>query len=229
MSEVRTPFGDDEREQGYAFLAWLFLEGPDLDFLQRLLDADPPLPAGKAVDGKVAAGLEEMRSWLAARSDVPLPQLLQQLRVEGTRLFRGIAPGYGPPPPYETLYRRSRAGSDANILLRIRDRYREAAAELSAGSRERMDHVGMELEFMRFLCGEERRLRLAREDEGALQYRRMERRFLTEHLMTWVPEYCRRILDEPCAPFFHGMLRVLSAFLASDAEWLERPEAASVR
>jgi TorA maturation chaperone TorD len=97
----------------------------------------------------------------------------------------------------------------------------------------------MELDFMRFLCAEESRLWIASEAEEAVRYRRIERRFLAEHLEAWVPEYCQKLLAEPRAPFFHGVARVLSGFLAEDAALLEswsgeedrpgHPDPASIR
>ena len=214
------------REQSYGFLAWLFLETPDTPFLERMLGADvgsyvASLAAGGSSHPMVIAGLEEMRGWLAARAHQPLEQLRQELAVQGTWLFKGIAPGYGPPPPYEAVYRRPGAGVDVETLLSIRRFYREAAADLPPNSRERLDHLGMELDFMRFLCAEESRLWCSSDAEEAVRYRRIERRFFAEHLEAWVPEYCQKLLAERCAPFFHGLARVVSGFLAEDAALLE--------
>lgn len=169
----------------------------------------------------VIAGLEEMRGWLAAHAHQPLEQVRQELAVQGARLFRGIAPGYGPPPPYEAVHRRPGAGVDADTLLSLRGFYREAAADLPSTSRERLDHVGIELDFMRFLCEEESRLWRSGDAGEAARYRRIQRRFLTAHLAPWVPGYCQRILAEQCAPFFHGLARALSGFLAEEARLLD--------
>ena len=217
------------RERGYGFLAWLFLEGPDIPFLERMLDADvgsavASLAAGGTAHPLIIAGLNEMRGWLAAQAHLPLEQIRQELAVQGTWLFRGIALGYGPPPPYEAVHRRPGTGGDAETLLRIRRFYREAAADPPPNSHERLDHLGIELDFMRFLCGEESRLWLENDAGEAIRYRRMERRFLAEHLMAWAPEYCQRILAEPCAPFFHGLVKVLSGFLGGDARLLDGAE-----
>jgi TorA maturation chaperone TorD len=215
------------RERGYGFLAWLFLAAPDIPFLERMLDADvgsyvASLAAGGGAHPMIITGLEEMRGWLAAQAHLPLEQVRQELAVQETWLFKGIAPGYGPPPPYEAVYRRSGAGVDAATLLSLRSFYREAEADLPPNSRERLDHLGLELDFMRFLCGEESRLWCSNDAGEAVRYRRMQRRFLAEHLTPWVPGYCQRLLGEPCAPFFHGLARALSGFLAEDAMLLDR-------
>lgn len=213
------------RGRSYGFLAWLILKGPDMPFLERLLGEEvgvyiASLAGSGGSDPRLIAGLEEMRGWLAENADEPLEQLRQELAVQGTWLFKGIAPGYGPPPPYEAVHRRPGAGADAEILLSLRGFYREAAADLPCTSRERLDHVGLELDFMRFLCEEESRLWGSGDACEAARFRQIQQRFLAEHLTPWVPGYCQRLLGEQCAAFFHGLARALSGFLAGEVALL---------
>jgi putative dimethyl sulfoxide reductase chaperone len=215
------------RGQSYGLLAWLFLETPDALFLKRMRSAEvrtyfASLAADRSFDPSILAGLEEIREWLAARAHQPLEQLCQELAIQGTRLLKGIAPGYGPPPPYEAVYRRPGAGVDAETLLSLREFYREAGADLAPICGERSDHLGMELDFMRFLCAEESRLWDLKDAGAAIRYRGIQQRFLAEHLLTWTPGYCQRILAEPEALFFHGVVRALSGFLLEDAALLDR-------
>ena len=217
------------RGRCYGFLAWLFLETPDTSFLERLLGADvgsyvASLAAGGSSHPMIIAGLEEMRGWLAAHEHQPMEEVRKELAVQQAWLLKGIAPGYGPPPPFEAVHRRPGGGVDTDTLLSLREFYREAAAELPPSSPNRLDHLGMELDFMRFLCDEESRLWRSNLVEEATRYRRIQRRFLSRHLITWVPGYCQKILAEPCAPFFHGVAKVLVGFLAEDASSLDRAE-----
>ncbi len=214
------------RGRSYGFLAWLFLESPDTPFLERMRGAEvgtylASLAAGGDSDPLIQAGLEEMRGWLAGHADQPLEQLRQELAIQGTWLFKGMAPGYGPPPPYEAVHRRPGAGVDAETLLSLRAFYREAAAEPPSTARERLDHLGLELDFMRFLCEEESRLWRSGDAREATRYRRIQQRFLAAHLTPWVPGYCHRILGEQCPPFFLGLVRALSGFLAGEATLLD--------
>ena len=214
------------RSRSYGFLAWLFLESPDTAFIEQMLGEDvasylATLATGESSHPSIIAGLEEMRGWLAAHSHQSPEQLLTLLAVQQTGLFKGIAPGYGPPPPYETVYRRPGAGGDSETMLNLRSYYREVAAEPSPNIRERLDHLGMELDFMRYLSEEESWLWRVNETAEAGRYRRIQRQFLAEHLSPWVPEYCQKILAEPCEPFFHGVVKVLSGFLAEDTALLD--------
>ena len=76
------------RERGYGFLAWLFLEGPDIPFLHRMSEADVASSVASLADGggthpMVIAGLQEMQGWLASQAHLPLDQVRQEL----ARLF----------------------------------------------------------------------------------------------------------------------------------------------
>ena len=55
------------------------------------------------------------------------------------------------------------------------------------------DHVGVELEFMSFLCGlEGEAIRLGR-DEARVRITQRQHRFLTEHLCKWLPGLTQRV------------------------------------
>jgi TorA maturation chaperone TorD len=178
------------------------------------------LQADAATHADVMVGLEEMRGWLRSQADTPPDGLSRTLAVQEAWLFKGIALEYGPPPPYETLHRRPGAAGEAETLVSLQAFYREAGAELSPASRERVDHLGVQLDFMRFLCGEESRLWQVHDVGEACRYRQIQRRLVDEHLMPWVPGYCQRIRAEARAPFFHGVAKMLAGFLAEDARLL---------
>ncbi len=213
------------RAQCYGFLAWFFLETPDTLFVERMLSREVSSYldslAGEA-SHVVIAGLEEMRGWLSAHAGASVDELRQELAVQEAWLFKGIAPGYGPPPPYEAVHRRPGTSVETETLLSLHAFYREAGAELSYASRERLDHLGVELDLMRFLCGEESRLWSAGAFTQAVRYRGIQRRLVNQHLLPWVPGYCERIRAEARAPFFHAVANMLSGFLAEDAGLLER-------
>ncbi len=204
------------RGAAYGFLAWLFLADPDAPFLQQLSpgsDWQPDEDASPAV----RAGIQEMREYLSERAQSPLEQTRVELAVQRTRLFRGVAPGYGPPPPYETVYRCPKEGSEPEVMLQVASFYREAGASLPADYAERQDYLGLELDLMRLLCEEESRQWAAGDADAAEPWRRLQQRFLREHLLAWAPRFCERILAEPGVRFYHGVVRVLSGFLTEEA------------
>lgn len=210
------------RSTTYGFLAWLFLEDPDTGFLERIRAAgdgfpDPLRPAAEEMGPAILAGLADMRGYLSERSHLSPAEACLELAIQRTRLFRGVAPGYGPPPPYEAVYRCPQACTEPELMLRVQSFYREAGVELPPDQAERLDYLGLELDLMRFLCAEESSLWDAGDVEGAARLRGMQGRFLRGHLLAWGPRFCETILAEPGVRFYHGVARILAGFLAEEA------------
>ena len=88
------------------------------------------------------------------------------LAVDWTRLFRGVQPGYGPPPPYEGLWR----GCDPLVALQAVARvYREQGVGPAGGSAgNRLDYLGLELDYLRYVC-EQQALAYEQGEEVAIE------------------------------------------------------------
>ncbi|MEE8323978.1 MAG: molecular chaperone TorD family protein, partial [Candidatus Bathyarchaeia archaeon] len=89
----------ENRSRFYSFLSELYLK-PDEDFLAKLTSKINEID--QSVDGVLVKSIRNLRETLKT-SD--LKELAQRLTIEFTRLLRGIKRGYGPPPPYESLYK----------------------------------------------------------------------------------------------------------------------------
>lgn len=209
----------DDRAAAYRLLAWLLLERPDESFIREMLAGgvdswstsdDPSLAS-------MREGLLGMRDFLAARQADDPEKLCLELAVQWTRLFRGVAPGYGPRPPYEAIYRGKEGETHAALLLDLGRLYSVAGVAILADRSERPDHLGLELDLMGLFCSEESGCWSQPDGEETARWRELQRRLLQEHLLQWVPAYCEVILREPDVPFYHGVMRALSALLNEDA------------
>ena len=108
------------RSQVYGFLGALCCQLPDerfvsgmfgqefAGFLAALIDADD-LPE------EVRSGAGLMKKFIGESKDIPADELKTKLGVERTRLLRGVKPGYGPLPPYESVY----CGASRNYLEEV--------------------------------------------------------------------------------------------------------------
>jgi len=104
----------------------------------------------------------------------------QELAVEHARLFGGLRHGFGLEPPYESVWRgEHRVMGQATQAVAAA--YAQAGAAL-ADPRIPADHVGFELTFLAHLLGSS-----DPRAEGWL------RAFLDEHVLAWVPEWCRAV------------------------------------
>ena len=214
-----------DRAASYGFLAWLFLENADAAFLERLLAMDgaggapPSLPAG-GTSTAILAGLHAMRSYLAEGAYASTEEACLDLATQRTRLFRGLAAGCGPPPPYEAVYRCPKEGTEPEVMLQVGSFYREAAVRLPPDYSERLDYIGLELDLMRLLCEEEDRRWTVGDREGASRWRVRQQGFLREHLLAWAPRYCEVLMADKNAGFYRGVAQLLIAFLDSEASSL---------
>ncbi len=219
-SEMRTQV--QSRASSYAFLAWLFLEQPDIDFVTHLLaddlqDSPSSLSSSSLTDSRMITGLQMMRSSLQVQTPCTIEDTCLALAVERTRLLRGVARDYGPPPPYESLYRSPEPSGGISFLVQVAEYYRYAQIDLSAERADRLDYLGLELDFMRLLCEEELRSLGQGDTDEAEGFAHLQHRFLQEHLLPWVPRYCESLLSHSAAGFYQGVAHLLLGFLEDQA------------
>ena len=113
---------------------------------------------------------------------------VEALQVEYVRLF-----DYRPScPPYESAYRKDMKG--AGLLGDLAEIYREG--DLKCVPSLAIDHISVQFEFMHYLTHTEQSAGL-----GAQNYREMQKRFLEDHLMKWVPTFCDDLKVRSIPPY----------------------------
>ncbi len=192
-----------QRANLYGFLATLFRAEPDVELIHRLADADYITLLRAA-----GADLE------AAYFQRPEAEVLEELAVEYTRLFIGpgkhVSPHASANMPNEggTLWGRSTSDAVARI--------REAGLDYDPDYHGLPDHVSVEFELMAALAGREAEAWRAGEEEAALSQRRLQASFIEEHLGHWLPEFCRRIIEQAELALYGEMAKLTAAFLEAE-------------
>jgi TorA maturation chaperone TorD len=148
---------------------------------------------------------------------------LSELAREHLRLF--VGPGHIPCPPYEAVYRKDRPNFEKGLVMGpstadVRRAYAAAGLELSKAFTDLPDHIAAEMEFMQFLCAEERNLAQQGKNEDAARMRSMQREFLRNHLQSWVGEFTDCILRSTTSPFYKTTANVLREFVGTEADYL---------
>lgn len=138
-------------------------------------------------------------------------EVTESLAVEFTRLFRGVKLGYGPPPPYESVYKMSEGTSE--VLEKYRKSGLAVAKELEG---ELPDHISFELYFLSYLCNKEAESLRNNNENRAYEYRVQKNEFLQEHVIKWVPSFCERILKESENDFYKGAAKLTKEFVELD-------------
>ena len=206
-SEARTAI---EVSHLYGLLASLFRAEPTRELLQLLRSpatAAALNEAGFEIDGELTSG-------------EPDEDLLEQLAVEYAALFLG--PG-GHVSPHESVHASQRGGilwGDETVKVK---RYIEALGmSLRDDFHGLPDHISVELDLMANLAGHEGRAWQANDLDQVLNALAYQQEFLQEHLLRWVPQFCKKILEATQLGFYRGVARVTRDFLASEAADVER-------
>ena len=142
---------------------------------------------------------------------------VEALNVEATRLFEG--PGKPVAPPYASyhLYRRL-MGPPAIAAYQF---YLSTGAAPESGGAIPSDHVAVELGFMAYLAERARRAFEAGDTLGARADLDASRRFIDEHLLTWLPRFFEDVVRGADSDFFTGLAELAEASVNWDRQWLE--------
>ncbi len=207
------------RNRIYGFLSMFYMEVPSRELVIKLRDPgflENLRDVASHVEGGLKEGLRAIEIFVKSTEDVPEEKLAEELAVEFTMLFRGLKPGYGPPPPYESVYMNERRVMGESTL-EVMNEY--AAAGIGVGNEGGpSDYIGTELKFMSLLCYKEADSWRTRDRGQALKFLKMEMRFTDEHLHRWVPKFCELMEKEAASDFYRGVSRLTGRFLIFDRE-----------
>jgi TorA maturation chaperone TorD len=208
------------RAEMFGFLAHMFNHRPDTEFVRRLRVLGVNAFAFSTQDGitrDVSQGLQEMGFYLEVTSEDSEEFVEQELGVDWTRLFRGIRPGYGPPPPYEGVYREGEA-SPTDVLQSVMRVYHEHAVDLDEKAANRPDYIGIELDFLRHLNECEAEAWEKGEDLTARSVQEAEKLFMINHLGRWAWKFCNLAIEEAKTDFYRGFIRLTKGVLNEEIE-----------
>jgi TorA maturation chaperone TorD len=123
-------------------------------------------------------------------------------------------------PPYETEYIDSQLSFQrSNTMADLSGFYQAFGLTTSAAHPERSDHIVLELEFMAFLLGLQRR---AEDDDARQRNDRVEvchsaqASFLKEHLAWWTPAFARLLGRENSGGFYEAAGVFLAALIPAE-------------
>lgn len=193
------------RAEAYWFLSSLLAAPPGVEDLRRLA----PLAGG--FEPGDAAG--EILGTLVGETD--LGRFAERLAVEHTRLFGGLQEGYGPPPPWESLWREGRLMGETTVA--VAEMF-VGASYAPTGEWSPLDHLVEEMRFLASLSnGEHDFASQGRGDEAAWAIE-CQQRFLREHIRTWVPNWADVAANEAREPYYRTLVRVIASVLSADEQ-----------
>ncbi|AOW79823.1 chaperone protein TorD [Halodesulfurarchaeum formicicum] len=162
--------------------------------------------------GRASHGLsEEIAEPLGTLSEMD-PGLVETIRAEYTRLFRGATNQPSPDPPYESLYREDTIYGSSTTA--VRESYLQAGLDLTdEGESEPPDQLGIELQFV----GELR----SREAGGDEESRAQLQAFIEDHVGSWFDDFEDAVEEHDPHPFYGAVVSLTGALLRVEADRLD--------
>jgi TorA maturation chaperone TorD len=221
MTNTEQILWEEARSAVYGFFSQAFLRGPSQQFLATLISDD---------------GMENLRDIFPdaiyrqelaqVRRDVRTGGLtLEGATLDFEALFRVPGPHYL--SPYESVYQSQSAGGrgclcgpEAAAAERL---YLKAGLEPTAGFSELPDHVGVEMEFMAFLCRKTVDAMRTSDCATAQEYHRQQYHFFTEHIRVWVGLLAERLASQAQTSLYRFLGNFLNLFLELEGNLHFRP------
>lgn len=139
----------------------------------------------------------------------------ESLLVDYTRLFLG--PGKAIASPYGSVWM---SGEDAlmrDSTMAVLELYREGGFELAEDFRDLPDHIAAELEFLYLLIYREVQSRQAGELAPLASATALRKRFLNEHLGSWIGPFTAAVRARADSAFYRELAELTKRFVTMEA------------
>ena len=226
----------ENRCNAYGFLATVYNQMPDDAFVSNILNTDldgllavfdhedqpqSDQPQSDNTGAYILEGLLLIKDYIEQSREKTLEDIKIEMGRDRTRLFRGIKSGYGPPPPYESVYVGTDENPSTQASLDVRQAYTDADAKVPKEVKELPDYIGIELDFMRHLTQKEVYAWEEDQTEQARELLNKQHRFLRDHLARWAPLYCEKMYQKAEYDFHRGIARLTSGFVLHELERMQ--------
>ena len=166
-----------------------------------------------------ATELEEGYRMFEAYLRQPKLDVLTELAVDYASVFLGAGIAEGTVAyPYESVY----TSTERLIMQDARDKvlaiYREKGLDKNESLDIPEDHIGLELEFMAYLCHEAKEALVLKDWDTASASLMLQKSFLEQHLRNWVPEFCSDIQKCSQIDFYKAVGKMTNGYLLLDTQ-----------
>lgn len=145
--------------------------------------------------------------------------IIEDLAVEYTRLFMGPGPHI---PPYESVHHERNGGDWGSLwgasTVEVKKFIETSGLHYKEDYKELPDHISVELEFMQKVIERERDAWEEGDRDKALYCLKMEKMFIDDHLIKWVPQFCGKVVSEAELTFYREMAKITGNFIEFEKE-----------
>jgi len=189
----------------YALISRLMLVEVDETFLKQIES-----------DEKLLALFPNYREWNKRKIFSMEKLITEEYNADFTNLFLMNL------IPYESFYLSEEQmieSGQANPVVELYDAL-DFRVELEKARVVSADHIGVELEFMYMLCTALKKALDADDKEGVCELLLIQRGFLKDHLLEWMPLFLINAKRESRTPLYHDGTELTLEFILSDYEYV---------
>ena len=212
MGKADTAIMARQRSDIYGLLAMVYRQEVNSEFLEQIKD---PRFLGVLSD----LGIQFDDDFLQK----PEKELLEDLAVEYTRLFLGPGKHIS---PHESIHHEKDNSKWGQLwgdsTVEVKKFIETTGLEYQTDFKGLPDHISVELEFMQQLTLREEQAWEDADTEGAAYCRNIEEKFIEEHLIPWVPEFCEKIMQETELPFYRDLAALTRNFIEFEKAEMKR-------
>ena len=197
-----------ERSNFYFFLSSLFLTPPTADTLGTLRE----IAAFSVNSSFISNGTKQLISELENINNEDFRSLVQEYHD----LFKVPLSKFV--TPYESVYRHGCMSGKSGVD--VKKIYTRLGFQIPNEYHELPDHIGTELAFMATLCKEEEKAYKENNPKLITSLQKMEKKFLKEHILCWLPDLCEKIFEKTKNNFYLAIAKITLDFVLSDSNTL---------
>ena len=215
MADIETKDHDTEirhRSDIYGLLATIYGQEITSDLLQQI-KTPQFLGALSVLEVEGIDGLMQK----------PEAELLEDLAVEYTRLFLGPGKHIS---PHESVHHQREDGQWGKLwgasTVEVKKFIEATGLSYTDDYKGMPDHISVEFEFMQqLILAEEQAWKEADADKAA-SCRQVEKKFIEEHLINWIPAFCEMVIQEAELPFYQAVAALTRSFIEFEMEEMNR-------
>ena len=200
------------RSDIYGLLAALYRQEVTSDLLQQIKD---PQFLGVLAD----LGFDVKREFLLK----PEKELLEVLAVEYTRLFLGPGKHIS---PHESVHHQRDDGQWGKLwgksTAEVKKFIESTGLDYIEDFKGLPDHISVEFEFMQQLALREEQAWMESDADGAAACRNVEKKFIEEHLIRWIPNFCEKVIQDAQMPFYRSFAELTINFIEYEMEEMKK-------
>jgi TorA maturation chaperone TorD len=204
MTKLTEYFSDAVHDaEVFALLSAFYNTNPDLHMVESL----SAIGIADIQDAEIKTELDIITTYASKAASDRSGDMITKLKVDWTKLFRGLSPDYGPKPPYEELY-----GGGPETIYRLASFYTANDYHDYTEIDNRPDYIGTQLDFLKTLALKKAQ---AADEEASTECERLDgvsARF-AERVGRWFAKFAAEAEKHAETVFYKEAMRLSSRLL----------------